>query len=180
MLPPPRPPCHRCKAVPPPTATCPSGLSRHTPVVKRLPPRDLLIAGTCSWSVEELRSKELKRPSHGLQGPGVLGPWDKAVHEHDAPICTRGSRSGTALVGHPWPPGLAAHLHASLFLQSALAPGDLPGSHPAHSGDSGMSPTQLLPQRNLAMMGWAHTKKETPLNRAGSRNVRGRDSQPTC
>lgn len=24
------------------------------------------------------------------------------------------------------------------------------------------------------MMGWAHTKKETPLNRAGSRNARGR------
>lgn len=44
----------------------------------------------------------------------------------------------------------------------------------------GMSPTQLLPQRNLALMGWAHTRNETPLNQAGSGNARGRNFQPTC
>lgn len=43
-----------------------------------------------------------------------------------------------------------------------------------------MSPMQLLPQRNLVLMGWAHTRKETPLNQAGSGNARGRNSQPTC
>lgn len=43
-----------------------------------------------------------------------------------------------------------------------------------------MSPTQLLPQRNLVLMGWAHTRNETPLNQAGNGNARGRNSQPTC
>lgn len=43
-----------------------------------------------------------------------------------------------------------------------------------------MPPTQLLPQRNLVLMGWANMRKETPLNQAGSGNAWGRNSQPRC